>query len=119
MQGPALERVWCAGGPERIPMERCGMDRNEENGMTESWSRQGHIAEERGHTAASGRRRKGLFSSLLFSSLLVISCTGNGGAANSNGELYIPGGSSGGVTLVTLVQLLQAAVPQKPLPHRI
>ncbi|MBQ3687879.1 MAG: hypothetical protein II932_08605, partial [Treponema sp.] len=37
--------------------------------------------------------------SFLFSGLFVlaaVACTGNGGAANSNGDVYIPGGSSGG-----------------------
>ena len=57
-----------------------------------------------------------LLSALLLTAL--IACTGNGGAANSNGEVYIPGGSSGGVTLVTPVQLHRAAAAQKPLPHR-
>ena len=60
-----------------------------------------------------------LLSALLLTA--VIACTGNGGAANSNGEVYIPGtgAGSGGVTLVTLAQLLPAAAPlQAPTPLR-
>ena len=62
-----------------------------------------------------------LLSALLLTA--VIACTGNGGAANSNGEIYIPGtgtgsGGGGGGTQVTQVQLLPAAAVQTPLPHR-
>ena len=48
---------------------------------------------------AERTKRKGLFSSLLFSSLLFsllmlcAGCTGNGGAANSDGEIYNPDGT--------------------------
>ena len=85
------------------------MDRNRVYGITDSRSGQLHSAEKR---TSTGRRRGSsllfsslLFSSLLFSSLIIFSlsfsaCTGNGGAANSNGELYNPNNtpvsSSGG-----------------------
>ena len=36
-----------------------------------------------------------LFLVILSAAILLAACTGNGGSANSNGEVYIPGGSSG------------------------
>lgn len=46
----------------------------------------------------------------LCAALVLTACTGNGGSANSDGDIYTPGIGGVGATLVTLIQLYRAAV---------